>query len=325
VAQTPNVDGIRRKVGLSSRRPPPRYEAPESRSSTSRSNRGSGFPVKTIVLWFGVAMVIMTFANLCSNEGDSADNTATSHTQNSGVIGYTQGPIDGMVFVSVPAGEYYMGSPESDQEKYSNELPRQLVSISAFEIMTTEVTQRMWVEVMGSNPCTQQYGIGDDLPVYNVSWHDCREFISRLNSTSDGYTYRLPSEAEWEYSARAGGSSTRYWGVATEDYIVAQFCVYAGNSNKPSQVGSRHPNAWGLFDVLGNVYEWCEDVYVNNYHSLPEDGSPYTGNGTYSNNRVIRGGSWSRDIRNCRSADRTSADPASVSSDRGFRLVRTDS
>lgn len=275
----------------------------------------------------GFAFVIVVSVNLCSgdNGAGSAKVFSSSQTRNAASIDYHEGPIDGMVFAVVPEGEFYIGSPDTDQDRYNNELPRRVISISEHEIMTTEVTQGMWEEVMGVNPCTQEYGIDDDLPVYNVSWYECREFINRLNSASDGYTYRFPSEAEWEYSARAGESSPRYWGTITEDYIVGQFCVYAGNSNKPSEVGLRNPNAWGLYDMLGNVYEWCEDVYVNSYRSIPEGGSPYTGNGTYSDNRVIRGGSWSRDIRNCRAADRTSADPVSVSSDRGFRLVRTDS
>ncbi len=323
MAQTPNIDGIRRRVGLVARRLRRSSTTAEDRS-TQTSSGGSGYPIKTIILMIGFAFVIIVFVNLCSGDKGAANESSSSQTRNAASIDYHEGPIDGMVFAVVPEGEFYIGSPDTDQERYNNELPRRAISISEFEIMTTEVTQGMWKEVMGVNPCTQEYGIDDDLPVYNVSWYDCREFISRLNSTSDGYTYRLLSEAEWEYSCRAGGSSPRYWGVVIEDYIVAQFCVYSGNSNRPSEVGSLHANAWGLHDMIGNVYEWCEDVYVNNYNSIPEDGSAYAGYGTYPDNRVVRGGSWSRDIRNCRAADRTSANPSSTSSDIGFRIVREE-
>ena len=210
-----------------------------------------------------------------------------------------------MEFVWVPAGEFLMGSESGEAD--DDESPVREVRISAgYWLGKHEVTQGEWEAVMGSNPSDFQ-NCGRDCPVERVSWEDVQAFIGRLNGRSGGNRYRLPSEAEWEYAARAGTSGDRY-GADME-----AIGWHSGNSGgSPRRVGRKAPNAWGLHDMLGNVWEWVEDWYgdyAGGYVTDPR--GPATGS-----NRVYRGGSWYGSARSCRSSNRNTSPPATATQPR---------
>jgi len=237
----------------------------------------------------------------------------------------TTGPLSGMDFAYIPSGSFSMGSPTSESNRESNE-DQHRVTVGSFELMTTEVTQGMWEEVMGdsieelrdiANPDWPLRGVGDDYPVYYVSWDDCQAFLYTVNHLDTEYEYRLPTEAEWEYACRAGAATAYYWGGS----MSGSYCWYAENSNDSAHpVGQKLPNAWGLYDMSGNVWEWCEDMYTSDYEDCPTNGAAYTGSGSYF---VNRGGSWYNNARYCRSAVRFYYSPSSSSYSLGFRLART--
>ncbi len=213
-------------------------------------------------------------------------------------------------FVLIEPGEFMMGSENAS----SAEKPVHLVRITRpFEMGKYEVTQAQWQAVMGSNP--SHFKRCGDCPVENVSWEDAQEFIQRLNAQGSRYTYRLPTEAEWEYACRAG---------STGDYAgnLNAMAWYGENSgDKTHAVGTKRPNAWGLYDMHGNVWEWCQDWYGENYYSQsPSVDSQGPSTGSY---RVTRGGGWDNGALYCRSADRGWSAPDFRVYALGFRLVRT--
>jgi formylglycine-generating enzyme required for sulfatase activity len=225
-------------------------------------------------------------------------------------------------FVNIPTGTFIMGSPEFELGRNNDETQHEVTITKGFYMQTALVTQRQWKALMGSNPSRfseESY----DRPVDNVSWYDCQQFIKRLNSMKED-TYRLPTEAEWEYACRAGSSDQ-----CTEGEIIELFCGhdhnldvvgwYCGNSNRmPHPVAQKNPNSWELYDVHGNLMEWCQDWY-GEYDAIPQKDTtgPVTGPG-----RVIRGGSWFSCAKNCRSASRFHWSPNSKSDFIGFRLVK---
>jgi formylglycine-generating enzyme required for sulfatase activity/predicted Ser/Thr protein kinase len=230
---------------------------------------------------------------------------------------------NGMEFVSIPSGSFRMGSPSSEDGRDDDEGPVHTVRVDTFELMTTEVTQGMWKEVMGENP-SHDYGVGDNYPVYYVSWSDCQEFIDRLKEMDPSHTYRLPSEAEWEYACRAGTTTRYYWGNSDAESVMKRYCWYDENSDGSTHpVGTKEPNAWGLYDMSGNVHEWCEDKYHQNYSGAPTDGSAWM-SGWDSSNRMNRGGSWLNFARGCRSAYRFRYSPGRRRLNLGLRLARSD-
>jgi formylglycine-generating enzyme required for sulfatase activity len=208
-------------------------------------------------------------------------------------------------FVLVSAGEFIMGGDQDDDEK-----PMHKVQISkAFEMGKYQVTQALWEAVMGGNP---SHFKGANLPVEQVSWNDAQEFIKKLNAKNDGYVYRLPTEAEWEYACRAG---------TTGDYAGNLDKMGWYDKNKTNLVGGLNPNAWGLYDMHGNVWEWCWDWFDSGYYGKSPDVDPKgPGSGSY---RVGRGGGWKNFAARCRSAHRSHDTPSTRSHDLGFRLVRT--
>ena len=224
------------------------------------------------------------------------------------------GPLPGMKFVKIPAGSFQMGSNDG----YVNEKPVHHVTIKSFQMMTTEITKAQWKTVMGNNPSNFQ---GDNLPVDNVSWNNCQEFIKKLNQLDTGKGYRLPTEAEWEYSCRAGSSTKYYTGDSESD--LSKVSWYSDNSgNQTHPVGQKAPNAWGLYDMHGNVWEWCEDWYHDSYSGAPADGSALIWpSGQY---RVLRGGFWCGILYVCRSAARGRSIHTLRSEYYGFRLVRSE-
>ncbi len=235
--------------------------------------------------------------------------------------GPSTGMLDGMAFVSIPSGSFQMGASEDEPGSNGDERPVHTVTFEhSFQIMTTEVTQGMWEELMSSNPASD-HGVGSEYPVYNVSWYDCQEFIAVMNELDPDFSYRLPTEAEWEYSCRAGTHTRYYWGDDPQQMLIqynAWFKFSSGGETNP--VAQKDPNSWGLFDMSGNVNEWCQDWSHFNYQGAPSDGSAWENPATAD--RVFRGGSWNAMPVVCRSAYRDPGNPDSGSSTIGFRLVR---
>ena len=221
----------------------------------------------------------------------------------------------GMEFVLTKPGSFVMGSPLDEPGRGDDEGPQHRVTISqAFYIGKFEVTQGQWLAVMGTNP--SKFKAGDDYPVELVSWNDVVEFCRKL-SDREGVTYRLPTEAEWEYACRAGSTTEYYWG----DDIDSRYCWYKDNSgNRSHQVGGKLPNARGLHDMLGNVWEWCSDWYGEDYYkNSPVENPGGPSSGRY---RVLRGGCWSYGADALRSAHRYGYAPINGGSYIGFRCVR---
>jgi formylglycine-generating enzyme required for sulfatase activity len=218
----------------------------------------------------------------------------------------------GMVFVQIPVGKFTMGSEELGWEK-----PVHNVTIKKpFYLGINPVTQKEWKTVMGTNP---SYFKGDNLPVENVTWYDVLEFIKKLNETEGSVKYRLPSEAEWEYAARAGSTSRYSFGDSESE--LGDYAWYWDNSEgRTHPVGQKKPNPWGLHDMHGNVWEWVQDTWHNRYDGAPTDGSAWEdGSGA---DRVDRGGGWNFSARYCRSAFRYGDDPGVRLRNLGFRLLR---
>ena len=212
--------------------------------------------------------------------------------------------------VVIPQGSFEMGSNSG----YANEKPVHHVTIGlSFAMGKTEVTQGQWKALMGNNP--SGFGrCGDDCPVEQVNWFDTQEFIQKLNAKT-GKQYRLPSEAEWEYACRAGGNN-QYCGGD----IAASVAWYAGTFRNPTHpVAGKQANAFGLFDMTGNVCEWVEDSYHDNYDGAPVDGSVWQGDGEQ---RVLRGGSWNYTPTLIRAAIRFGDKPKFHFNSNGFRVVR---
>lgn len=215
----------------------------------------------------------------------------------------------GIELVLIPAGSFMMGSADSAEDMdEGDERPVHRVRFKqSFYMGKYEVTQAQWRAVMGSNP---SHFVGDDLPVERVQWSRAQEFIRRLNAKHDGYVYRLPSEAEWEYACRAGTETPFSYGSSLSS-ALANFDgtqPFGGapkgvNREQTTPVGSFSPNAWGLYDMHGNVFEWCEDKYHDSYDGAPADGSAWMRGGV-SEWRVLRGGSWFDSANALRSTSR---------------------
>lgn len=218
----------------------------------------------------------------------------------------------------IPAGTFTMGSPEGDQDRLDNEGPQHPVTITKpFYMGVYEVTQEQWAAVMGSNP--SYFDDNPRNPVEWVSWNDCQEFIAMLNTLGIG-TFRLPTEAEWEYACRAGSTTRFPWGDDSGYSRLGEYAWYSTNSNNTTRpVGQKKPNAWGLYDMHGNVWEWCSDWYADSYSSYAQTDPQGPATGSY---RVGRGGRLDLTRQYCRSADRFSLTPSFAYYFLGFRLVR---
>ena len=236
----------------------------------------------------------------------------------------TKYEVNGVEFVmcEITGGTFIMGANDDDNQAEDNEKPAHQVTLSNFSICQTEVTQDLWIAVMSNNPSRFNGGIyGYDLnrPVENVSWDDCQEFISKLNQIT-GKTFRLPTEAEWEFAARGGNKSQgfKYSGNNNID-LVAWFMENSNNRTQP--VATKRPNELELYDMSGNVYEWCQDWYDSSYYSIsPSDNpiGPETGT-----RRVWRGGAWNDNSNQCRVTYRNWGPPEDSASGGilGFRLA----
>ncbi|MBX2811025.1 MAG: formylglycine-generating enzyme family protein [Myxococcales bacterium] len=215
----------------------------------------------------------------------------------------------------IEPGTFWMGSPDDDEEAYDWEKPRHQVRLTeGYWMAETEVTQQLWQAVMGGNP---SFFTGETRPVETVSWDDVQAFLSALNTEVPGLEARLPTEAQWEYAARAGTEPPRYG-------PLDEVAWHSGNSPNTTQpVGTKAPNAWGLYDTLGNVYEWCQDDYDDHEAraisgtTIEDPTGPVDGRG-----RVVRGGSWGYDAQDVRAAYRYECGPAFGNSHFGLRLSR---
>ena len=228
-------------------------------------------------------------------------------------------PVTGMNLIRVEAGCYLMGAGEWDGQGYSHEKPVHEVCLDGFWMGMYSVTQGEWKKVMGSNPSS--FKLGDGYPVECVSWLDARQFIKKLSSLNDElYAFRLPTEAEWEYACRSGGRPEKYAGCAEEDDLD-ELAWHARNSGSvPHQVGAGKPNGLGLYDMSGNVWEWCEDIYSDTAYDRHERSNPACCTGELD--RVIRGGSWYTDPDSVRCSSRGFLDQTYRRHFVGFRLVR---
>lgn len=216
--------------------------------------------------------------------------------------------------VVIPAGNFVMGS-----DKNADEQPPHTVTIRAFLLGKTEFTHKQWLNVMGSNP-SRFSACGPNCPVENVSWDDVQQFITKLNQRT-GQSYRLPSEAEWEYAARAG--TTTEWSFGNDESRLENYAWYRQNSGDKTQaVGQKLPNAFGLFDMHGNVWEWTQDCWHDGYVGAPTDGTAWE-TGCSGNYRARRGGSWGNFHQPVlRSTKRYWGSPDYQNIDIGFRLAR---
>lgn len=227
--------------------------------------------------------------------------------------------------VEIPGGSFMMGTPTSQAGYYGDNAPQHQVNIKSFYIGKYEVTQGQWQAIMGTKPDFYGQNLADNFPIAEVSWKDAVEFCKKL-SEKTGKEYRLPTEAEWEYACRAGKTTSFAYGenitpeLANYDgrapYGAAPIGEYRG---RLTAVGSFPPNNFGLYDMHGNAWEWCLDVYHSNYKGAPKDGSAWLEGG--SNERVLRGGSWLSSAFNCRPEKRFRNAPDGISVDVGFRVV----
>ncbi|MBT9317301.1 formylglycine-generating enzyme family protein [Leptothoe spongobia] len=243
--------------------------------------------------------------------------------------------------MQIPAGRFTMGSPDNELDRLDWEGPQHQVSVSTFFMGKYPVTQAQWRFVAGLEQVARELKPdparfkGDNRPVEQVSWYDAVEFCERF-SRFTGRDYRLPTEAEWEYACRAETTTPFHFG----ETISTQLANYRGTDDESLEWSGSYgngpkgeyrqettpvdyfdmANAWGLCDMHGNVYEWCQDHWHGNYDGAPTDASAWTEGGN-SSRRVCRGGSWIFDPRNCRSAYRFSYTPGARDADIGFRVV----
>jgi len=262
---------------------------------------------------FGVVLVITLFAAQATSQ--KPFEVVASHAQ-----APAQTPGEGpMEFMRINLGTFVMGCSQGDEHCAPKEKPAHRVRITkGFEIGKYEVTQAQWKSVMGNNP---SYFKGVDLPVEEVSWNDVQQFLQKMNAHQDGYRYRLPTDAEWEYAARAGTMGKYY---ASSLDAIAWYDANSGKRTHP--VGHKQPNAWGLYDMLGNVQEWVQDWYDGPYQSSAEvtdpQGSPHPLVALWGMDRTVRGGSWLTDAGTAKVSIRGHVFVGQRGTAVGFRCVR---
>ncbi|MEM7065831.1 MAG: formylglycine-generating enzyme family protein [Cyanobacteria bacterium P01_B01_bin.77] len=231
--------------------------------------------------------------------------------------------------VNIPAGEFVMGSPPTEAQREEKEGPQRTIQVPRFYMGAFVITQRQYEAVMGNNPSyfTDDEGKdGANLPIEQITWNEADTFCKELSQLT-GRTYRLPSEAEWEYACRAGTTTPFYFGEKLTTDIANFFADFSFTENfeenyrnTPVAADSFWPNAFGLYNMHGNAYEWCADDYHDSYKEAPTDAQPWvSGNATAS--KVMRGGSWFNDTPFCRSASRDKNSQTGRSNSCSFRVV----
>ncbi|NER37233.1 MAG: formylglycine-generating enzyme family protein [Oscillatoria sp. SIO1A7] len=270
---------------------------PSSRETPEPSSRETPEPKNKSNTLSTFSFQVVT-VNDRGQEIDSERRSAEFFTEDLG-----NGVMLEMVFI--PGGSFMMGSP--DGEGRDSERPQHRVTVPDFFMSRYQVTQAQWQAIMGNSP---SYFKGENLPVEKVSWYDVKKFCEKLSQKTDR-AYRLPSEAEWEYACRAGTTTPFHFG----ETITSDLANYRGTSTyakepkgkyreKTTPVGSFPPNAFGLYDMHGNVWEWCEDTWHGNYQGAPTDGSARVASNSNNNRRLARGCSWDGYPVNCRGASR---------------------
>ena len=280
--------------------------------------------------FFLLAMLLVAFAGNAQTgkDLDLNDDGAVDLSDVSILINYILNPplvnqtftVKGVNFemVAVEGGTFTMGATEEQgSDVYDDEKPTHQVTLSSYYIGKTEVTQELWQAVMGSNPSNFS---GTNLPVERVSWNDCHTFVTKLNALT-GKNFRLPTEAEWEYAARGGNKRKgyKYSGSNTIDDVA---WYDSNSSSKTHPVATKAPNELGIYDMSGNVYEWCSDWYSSSYYSSSSQTNP-TGP-TSGSLRVGRGGSWHTDARYCRVSYRNYYLPVNSNYYLGLRLCLSE-
>lgn len=223
--------------------------------------------------------------------------------------------------VSISRGNFSMGASIDEEASDENERPQHLVTIQPFFIGKYPITQKQWKFVANLPKIKRElkfepsYFKGNNLPVERVSWYDAQEFCERL-SHKTGRIYRLPSEAQWEYACRARNSTPFHFGKT----ITTELANYCGQKEQTTEVGSFPPNNFGLYDMHGNLWEWCADCEHEDYYDAPNDGSVWIDDGS-EEYRILRGGSWDCSANLCRSAFRFSGNPTVPKKEFGFRVA----
>jgi len=264
-------------------------------------------------------------------------------------VGFTLGEVT-QTLRWIPPGQFHMGSPESEDGRFDREGPQHWVSLErGYWLFDTPCTQALWERVMGENPSRFQT---PKRPVERVSWDQAQAFIEAINSRVPGLGLSLPSEAQWEYACRAGTDTAIYTGgleIKGDNNAPAldPIAWYGGNSGEgfdldegedssgwpekqyphkkagTRKVALKEPNPWGLYDMLGNVWEWVEDDWHGDYNGAPGDGRPWTGDpGDRGAERVVRGGGWRLSARHVRAASRYRLQPDDRDDILGFRCAR---
>ena len=272
---------------------------------------GYGTDSKTVNILEGQTA---TLAGVLTTNSSSSVASGFSSSGNTITIPVKDGiSID---MVRVEAGTFTMGATAKMEEPWVNEKPTHQVTLTNdYYIGIYEVTQALWQTVMGNNPSKFK---GDNLPVEQVSWYDCQEFISKLNRIT-GKTFRLPTEAEWEYAAR-GGNKSRDYQYSGSNYLSIVAWYKDNGGSKTHAVGSKYSNELGIYDMSGNVWEWCQDWY-GKYSSSSQVNPTGANSGS---DRVYRGGSWRNAARGCRSSCRGYYSPGKRFDDLGLRLVLSE-
>ena len=261
----------------------------------------------------------LTAMILLAGLGTGGTSLADTHTN-----------AQGMEFTPLPAGEFLMGTPDPDAlafelpdgdlDRIRDETPAHRVRFDKPILMqTTEVTQEQWLEVMDTRPGPESHWQREDwrrLPVVSVSWHDVQTFVDRLNDLDPQADYRLPTEAEWEYAARAGRQGVR---PMPKEELTSHAWYIANSGDRPHPVGTRRANPWGLHDMFGNVWEWVSDWYAPQYYAHSAQLNPQGPSG--GNLKVRRGGSYHCKVHLVRPGYRSADTPDTAYSVIGFRLV----
>ncbi len=228
-----------------------------------------------------------------------------------------EGPLENMNFVTLPGGKFMMGSSDEDQYALESEKPRHETYVSAFEIMNTLVTNKMWYSFNSKN---KEQIYHEDYPVVKVTWFDIIDFINKLNLEDDEYYYSLPTEIQWEYACRASKDHQRYWWGDREDKLDLYAWYESNSDNKIHNVGTKKPNPWGLYDMLGNVAEWCDNWYKR--YELLIEGDDKKARSDKSRVKAVRGGSYMHGHAICSPAARIKFYPGFHFPYVGFRLIR---
>ena len=280
--------------------------------------RKSGYAISRQTVTISEGQTASISGSLTSSTSSSSANTLSSSGSSLSGNALTIPVKNGIniEMVKVEAGSFNMGATPEKENPYDSEKPVHRVTLTNnYYIGKYEVTQALWQVVMGNNPSRFK---GDDLPVEKVSWDDCQDFISKLNAMT-GKRFRLPSEAEWEYAARGGKKSRGYQYSGSNTF--GDVAWYYGNSGpKTHAVGTKQPNELGIYDMTGNVWEWCQD-WFGSYSSSPQTNPTGAASGSY---RVYRGGSWCNSARDCRTSYRRGNTPDFRYFDLGLRLVLSE-